>query len=394
MADVGDTRSPTGSSASAALRQLRAEIRVWFGNTMSELRRARPALGATDPDQQFAERRHYAKLLARDGWATMSWDRRYGGRGSTFTEQLVFIEESVRAGAPDPLSRLGTDIIGPGIAQFGSDAQRNRFLRPIRDATEFWCQGFSEPDAGSDLASLRTAAIERDGGWIINGQKIWTTIGQHADWCLLLARTDRTAERHHGISAFAVNMRAEGVTVRPISQITGDSDFSEVFLDDVWVPGDQLFGTLGDGWPIAMIVLGYERSINFVTRQVRLAKQVDDLIAQVRRRAGDVPTRLKNRLVDIYVNSVALRATVEHHIEALDRGEPPGPQNSASKVFWSESFQELADLGAELEASVSGFGSRADWSHLYVLSRAATIYAGTSEIQRNIVAERGLGLPR
>lgn len=384
------------TSPSTDLTALRAEIRAWFTQAMHELRGERPAAAALSEEDEFVERRRYAQLLARDGWLGLTWDPRYGGRGSTIREQLIFAEESVQAEAPDPLSRLGTDIIGPAITVFGTEAQRDRFLPPILEARELWCQGFSEPEAGSDLASLRTRAVRTDDGWVIDGQKTWTTIGQFADMCLVLARTDLDAPPHKGISAFLVNVDAPGVTIRPIDQITGGRDFCEVFYDGVRVDHDRLLGEPGQGWKVAMTALGFERSINFMTRQVRLSKQVDILLSQVRRHADRVPERFKDALVDIYVRSVELRATVEYHIEALDRGESPGPDSSASKVFWSETFQALADIGAELEATVPGFRDLdvADWSQTYLLARAATIYAGTSEIQRNIVAERGLGLPR
>lgn len=375
---------------------LRQEIRAWFEQAMKEVRGDRPPGQRISEEQEFADRRLYAELLARDGWSAITWDPRFGGRGLDLREQLLFTEEAVRAEAPDPLSRLGTDIIGPTIAVVGTEAQKERFLPEIRAAREIWCQGFSEPGAGSDLASLRTRATEVDGGWRLNGQKVWTSFGQYADFCFVLARTDPDVPPHKGISAFAVDMRSEGITVRAIEQITGGSDFCEVFYDDVLVPADCLVGGRGDGWKIAMTALGFERSINFMSRQVRLTKQVEDLIALVRRHADAVPSRLKDRLVDVYVRSVELRATIDHHIDALDRGEPAGPDSSASKVFWSETFQSLADLGAELESTVPGLRDpeRSDWTDTYLLSRAATIYAGTSEIQRNIVAERGLGLPR
>lgn len=372
---------------------LRATIRSWLESAMAELEKdGRDTSDAEAID--FARRRHYAELLARDGWAALSWSPQYGGRGASLAEQLIFAEEAVAADAPDPLSRLGTDIIGPAMTVLATDVQKERYLPSIRAAEEFWCQGFSEPDAGSDLASLRTRAVRGADGWVINGQKTWTSFGQYADLCLVLARTDRDAKPHEGISAFAVDLKLPGITVRPIDQITGGSDFCEVFYDDVTVPDDALIGAPGEGWKFAMTALGFERSLNFMTRQVRLSKQVSDLIKQVREHAAEVPARLKDRLTDIYIKSVELRATVDHHVDAFDHGERPGPDSSASKIFWSETFQEMADLGAEFEMLVPSISGEAGWLDTYVLSRATTIYAGTSEIQRNIVAERGLGLPR
>jgi len=380
-------------TAPDATEALRAEIRAWLESTMRELRDGLPPTLSEADEMDF--RRRYAKCLARDGWIGLSWDPRWGGRGMTRAELLVFAQESVRVDAPEPLGRHGTDILGPAIAVYGTEAQCERFLPPILAAEEVWCQGFSEPGAGSDLASLRTRAKPDGDGWRINGQKIWTTVGQYADLCLVLARTDPEARPHAGISAFAVDMRAPGVTVRPIEQITGAHEFCEIFLDDVHVPGDWLIGLPGQGWKFAMATLEFERGLYFMSRQVRLTKDVNDLVAHVRQNADLVPERIKDRLVDVYVKSQELQAAVDFHIESSLGGARPGPDNNATKVFWSETYQELADIGAEVDSLLveRPVGGK-DWSQFYLEARAATIYAGTSEIQRNIIAERGLGLPR
>lgn len=375
---------------------LRDEIRQWFCAVMPDILSLRDD-GPLTEDQDFAMRRRYAQFLARDGWAGLAWETRWGGRGAGFADLLVFAEEAARVDAPDPISRLGVDIIGPAINVLCDEEQRVRFLPPILDASVIWCQGFSEPGAGSDLASLQTKAVlRRDESWIISGQKVWTSFGQYADMCVVLARTDQDAASHKGISALAVPLTLPGITIRSIDQITGGHDFCEVFYDDVVVGPDALLGRTGEGWQFAMTALGFERSINFMTRQVRLAKQVDDLVRQVRGVGDRVSSRLKDRLVEIHIRSTELNATVGHHMASLDRGEEPGANNNASKVFWSETFQQLADLGLELEQTVPGFRDLrvADWGHVYLLARATTIYAGTSEIQRNIIAERGLGLPK
>ena len=380
-------------TAPDATEALRAEIRAWLESTMRELRDGLPPTLSEADEMDF--RRRYAKCLARDGWIGLSWDPRWGGRGMTRAELLVFAQESVRVDAPEPLGRHGTDILGPAIAVYGTEAQCERFLPPILAAEEVWCQGFSEPGAGSDLASLRTRAKPDGDGWRINGQKIWTTVGQYADLCLVLARTDPDARPHAGISAFAVDMRAPGVTVRPIEQITGAHEFCEIFFDDVHVPGDCLIGLPGQGWKFAMATLEFERGLYFMSRQVRLTKDVNDLVAHVQQNADLVPERIKDRLVDVYVKSQELQAAVDFHIESSLGGERPGPDNNATKVFWSETYQELADIGAEVDSLLveRPVGGK-DWSQFYLEARAATIYAGTSEIQRNIIAERGLGLPR
>jgi alkylation response protein AidB-like acyl-CoA dehydrogenase len=375
---------------------LRLEMRTWLEAAMREL-------GAEDrphelPEEQDVDlRRRYAALLARDGWAGLTWDPEYGGRGCSLRDMFVFAQEAVRANAPDPLSRVGIDIIGPTLMAFSTEAQKARLLPAMRSGEEIWCQGFSEPGAGSDLASLRTRATRVDGGWSLNGQKTWTSFAQDSHIIFVLARTDLDAPPHAGISAFAVDLRAEGVAIHPIEQITGSNEFCEVFFDDVHVPDDRLVGKPGQGWKVAMTALGVERSTNFMMRQLRLTAQTDQLLERVRRHADLVPSRIKDRLVDAYIKCVELAATVEHHhIEALARGQRPGPDNSATKIFWSETFQEVADLGVEIDEAIgdSGAPAQINWSYAYLFSRATTIYSGTSEIQRNIVAERGLGLPR
>jgi alkylation response protein AidB-like acyl-CoA dehydrogenase len=258
---------------------------------------------------------------------------------------------------------------------------------------EIWCQGFSEPDAGSDLAGLRTSATATENGWKVSGQKIWTTNGAYADVCFLLARTDTNRSRHSGISAFIVDMHSPGLTVHPITQITGSREFCELFLDDVNVDQTRLIGKEGQGWPIAMTVLGFERSINFIYRQISLSHQLSELLDQVRHESNRIPRQVKDRLVHIYLRTAQLEAAVETQIDALDQGVPPGPNNSATKVFWSETYQELTDAALEIEGLLYNT-SNGRWAGEYLRARASTIYSGTGEIQRNIIAERGLGLPR
>lgn len=384
--------SPT-IPAPAALEALRADARRWFTDRHDEIWAGTTPGLALDEAADAALRLRYATLLHRDGWAGLTWDPRYGGRGATLREQLVFAQESARAGAPDPLNRSGVEFLGRALAAHGTEAQRARYLPPLLAGTEIWCQGFSEPEAGSDLAALRTRAVPDGDGWRVSGQKVWTTNGQYADLCFLLARTDAEAPPHRGISAFLVDMDAPGLTVRPIEQITGSHEFCELFLDEVAVGADRLIGEPGDGWRIAMTALGFERSTNFIGRQIRLTHQVADLIELVRANVDLLPGRVKDRLVDLYVRSAELEAAVEMHVGALDRGIAPGPENSATKVFWSETYQELADLGCEIDGLI-GTDAPGSWAQEYLASRASTIYAGTGEIQRNIIAERGLGLPR
>lgn len=376
--------------------QLREEIRNWFTQRHDEIWDGQSPTASRSEAEDARIRHRFAQLLFRDGWAALTWAPEYGGRGWTLREQLVFAQESARAGAPDPLNRPAVEFLGKALAAHGTEEQKSRFLPPVLAGDQVWCQGFSEPEAGSDLASLRTRAVREGDTWRINGQKVWTTNAQYADLCFLLARTDVDAPQHRGISAFLVDMQAPGVIVRPIEQITGSHEFCELFLDNVVVGDEQMIGRPGEGWDIAMTALGFERSTNFIGRQIRLAQQVQDLLTQVRKSPVEIPGRLKDRLVDLYIRSGQLEAMVEVHIDRLDRGTPPGAENSATKVFWSESYQMLADLGSEVENLITAAQNQVSsrWGLEYLLARASTIYAGTGEIQRNIIAERGLGLPR
>lgn len=380
---------------STEMDQLRHEIREWLQHTVPLVKAESAA--ERDPEiRSFAARRRYGQALCRDGWAGLAWPIEWGGRGGGYRERLVFAQEAAAAGAPDPLHRLGVDIIGPAIDVLGTPEQKRRLLPPILRGEAIWCQGFSEPDAGSDLASLKTRAVPAASGWRISGQKVWTSFGQYADQCVVLARTDPDARPHAGISAFVVPMDAPGIEARPIPQITGGADFCEVFLTDVEVPAENLIGEQGGGWRFAMTALGFERSINFMGRQVALNQQVERFIEQIRARSTRVPSRLKDAVVMVHARSQALQATVEANMAVLDDDGDLGTAANASKVFWSETFQSMADLGAEMQLTVQGFGeqSERDWLQEYLVARSTTIYAGTSEIQRNIIAERGLGLPR
>lgn len=372
----------------------RALSRSWLQEAMAELgdQDRRPQL---PEEQEPGLKRRYALLQARDGWSGLTWDPKFGGRGLGLRELLVFSQESVAANAPDPLSRVGIDIIGPAMMNHASPQQLAVLLPPMLRAEQIWCQGFSEPNAGSDLASLRTRAAPVDNGWVLTGQKVWTSFAAYADMCFVLARTNPDTPPHRGLTMFAVDLRAKGVTIRPIEQITGSSEFCEVFYDEVFVPKEAVIGQPGEGWAVAMTALGIERSTNFMMRQLRLSAQVDELIARVRRNRDRISPECLRRLLDVYVTSIELAATVEHyHVVRIADGDAPGPDSSATKILWSETFQELADIGLTLDMQLGPDPRGTDWAYSYVFARATTIYSGTSEIQRNIIAERGLGMPK
>lgn len=377
----------------------REELRDW-------LRRELPAVWGSPtrpvrPDEaaDMEMRRRFDRALYAAGWAGLSWPTAYGGQDAPIDYERILAEESTEAGAPERYNRVGLGIVAPALLSLGSSAQKDRYLRPILNADEIWCQGFSEPDAGSDLAGLSTRARLVDGSWQITGQKVWTTLSSVADFCLLLARTGGPASGHRGITALMVPMHQAGVTVRPIRQINDSTEFSEVFFDGAKAGSDAVIGVVDGGWHLAMSVLAYERSTNLLNRQVRLAMTLRALRHAARRYRDSVPEPLVDDLVDVWIRSTALQYTVRAHLAEIGRGESPGIGNNATKVYWSETYQALADLALEMRGVVQPEGNELlddepDWYDFFLASRASSIYAGTDEIQRNIIAERGLGLPR
>lgn len=376
----------------------RNEFRSWLGDHLPEVwGRAEHPTGL-DAEEEYALRRRFDEALYRDGWAGLTWPKEYGGRGGRLYEQMIFAEECARAQAPEVFNRLGLGIVGPTLIQFGTADQKTQHLRSMLASERIWCQGFSEPGAGSDLAALSTRATLAGDKFIINGQKIWTTLGQYADYCFLLARTNPDQPRHKGITALILDMKQPGVSVRPIHQINGSSDFNEVFLNDVEVPVGNVIGEVDGGWAVAMAALSFERSTNFIARQVRLVAELDALMTYARDNKGRISARQLDDLLDVSIRVTALKLTVLRHIAALEAGASPGPENNSTKVFWSETHQRLASIALEMFGS-SAFQAETrqhdiPWAFIYLSSRAESIYAGTSEIQRNIIAERGLGLPR
>ena len=330
--------------------------------------------------------REWQAQLAAARLVGVHWPARYGGRALSLAEEAIVQEELVRAGAPQLLGLFGLTMVGPVLIEHGSETQRSRFLPKILSGEEIWCQGFSEPAAGSDLAALRTRAEICADGFILNGQKTWTSFAQLADWCFVLCRTSQAAARHEGLSYLLVPMRAPGVSTRPLRQISGDLEFNEVFFDNVHVPSDQLVGRVGDGWRIAISTLMFERVVLTFARQLQSETALRALIPG----AAASSTALRGRLAHEIAASAAVRALAYEHLLAYAHGAKPGPEGSMDKLFWSESFQAVAKLGLQ----VCGAAGAGEAAHRYLYSRGRTIAAGTSEIQRTIIAERILGLPR
>ncbi len=347
----------------------------------------------------------HRKLFA-NGLVGMSWPKEYGGQGATPVEQAILNEELARRRAPAPLGGIGLALAGPTLIVHGTEAQKKRYLQKILAGEEIWCQLFSEPNAGSDLASLRTRAELRGDEFVVNGQKIWTSGARSAHFGILLARTDPEAPKHKGISYLIVDMKSPGITIKPLRQMTGESHFNEVFMDDLRVPRENLVGQLNDGWRVANTTLANERGTGALALLVRFGTQFQELVdlARTARRNGGPAAAdpvVRQRLAEFYIDLQRLKYNVYRGFSAIIKGGSPGPEGSIQKLVWSELTQRMQEFALELQgpgaqlafrephAMANGYHQR-----MFLRSRADTIYAGTSEIQRNIVAQRVLGLPR
>ena len=380
----------------------RAEVRSWLARELARLLDEFPDVPFTD----IALRRTFEDRLSEGGWAGLGWPVEAGGRGLPIPLIAAYLEEYARAGAPKGVNIIGHGILGPTLILAGSEEQKRRFLPGILSNREIWCQGYSEPDAGSDLASLRTRAVREDDVYVVTGQKIWTSFAHIADWCFLLVRTDPDVPKHKGISFLLVDMKSPGVTVRPIRQMDGGSEFNEVFFDEVRVPVGNRVGAENAGWGLAMAAASFERATYFVPRLVQMEEELKDLMAaagDIRRSGRPVAEDplIRDGFARCFLDVQALKLHARMMLAAAARHEQPGPEGSFIKLLWSESHQRLLDLALTVLGPEAAFGPdeptatrRRHWQHDHLWSRAETILAGTSEIQRNIVGERVLGMPR
>jgi alkylation response protein AidB-like acyl-CoA dehydrogenase len=371
------------------VERFRAELREWLSaNLTDELIAARRPSGHNDV--VFEKLRAWNRTMADAGWAAVSWPREYGGRGATVLEQLVYTEETTRARAPLPLNVIGMNNIAPAIMQYGTESQKTTLLPRMMRADDIWCQGMSEPEAGSDLAALRTRAVRDGDDFVVNGQKIWTSLGHRARWCQLYVRTDPDAPKHKGISCLIVDMRLQGIQVRPLVTLNGDTDFAEVFFHDVRVPADALLGPLNAGWQVATTTLSHERAGAarlYAEMQVRLEELVGDIAAA---QAADDPVTLR-RLGEIALRIKYLEVLCQRSISATLHGGDAFGSASLAKTVWGEIGQDLAALAYDV---LGNHGSNASWANYRLTSRSLTIAGGTSQINKNITAQRVLGLPR
>jgi len=369
--------------------QFRAEVRAWLNaNLTGQFEGLRGAGGPGREHERYDERLAWHRHLAAAGWTCLGWPAEFGGRGATLARQVIFHEEYARADAPARVSIIGEELLGPTLIAFGTPEQKARFLPPIQNVTELWCQGFSEPGAGSDLAGVKTRATLDGKDWVITGQKIWTSLAHLADWCFVLARTDPGSTRGTGLSYLLVPMRQPGVTVRPIRQLTGTSEFNEVFFDGARTDAAHVVSRPGDGWQVAKATLATERGAAMLGLQVGFRRELEDLIKVARHTAAAADPLLRDKLARAWIGLEAVRA---YALDTLD-GDNAAAEASVLKILWSRWHQALGELAMEVLGAPSLVGDD-EWRRLFLFSRAETIYGGSDEIQRNIIAARALGLP-
>jgi alkylation response protein AidB-like acyl-CoA dehydrogenase len=381
----------------------RAELRAWLAaNITDEFREKRQMTF----QEKVVVRRAWQKRLFKAGWIGIGWPQEYGGRGADLMQEAIYNEELARAQAPATANVIGLNMVGPTILAVGTPQQKARYLSRILSGEDIWCQGFSEPNAGSDVASLQTRAVREGDHFVVNGQKVWTSYGYVADLCILLVRTDVAAPRHKGLSYLIVDMKSPGVSTRPLVQMTGEAEFAELFFENVHVPVENLVGELNQGWMVAITTLMHERGSLSLSIIVVLEQRLQALFELSRSSTLNgapvlADTQVRQRLARLYTDVKTFKLNTMRQLASMSKGHLPGPEGSLLKLQWSELNQRLAELAFEIEGPFSGLApdspdapSGGRWQYEYLRARGNTIEAGTSEVQRNIVAERVLGLPR
>lgn len=380
-------------------QDFRGEIRSWLTANLAGEFAAAVGIGGPGREHEAHELRSgWERRLGEGGWIGLGWPVAMGGRGATLSQQVIFHEEYARAGAPGRLGHMGEQLLGPTLIAFGTPEQQARFLPGILSGQELWCQGYSEPGAGSDLAGVQTQAVREDDEYVINGQKVWTSLAHLADWCFVLARTDPAGLRHRGLSYLLVPMRQPEIEIRPIVQITGTSEFNEVFFNQARTSIENLIGLEGDGWKVAMGTLGFERGVSTLGQQIGFERELTAVVETARKNGAMQDPELHARLVRAWIALKVLRYTALHTLTSAGDGLP-GLEASISKLQWATWHQELGELAQDI-AGPSGLLTQdstyrlSDEQTLFLFTRSDTIYGGSNEIQRNIIAERQLGLPR
>ena len=384
----------------AAEERFRSEAAQWLGGQLSGP--FRDLRGESSLSGKLERRMAWERALGAARFSCIGWPQEFGGRDATLAEQVIFAEEYARAGAPWRIGHLGIELAGPTILAFGTQAQKARFLLPIARGEEFWCQGYSEPNAGSDLANVRTRAELTQGAagpeWLVNGQKIWTSLAQFADWCFVVCRTEEGSRGHRGLSYLLVPMRQSGVTVRPIRQMTGEAEFNETFFADARTAADNVVGAVGDGWRIAMGTLAFERGVSTLGQQMNFRNELDAIIQAARANGLIDDPAIRQRLAHAHIGLKLMRYSA---LRMLSNAQDGRLANEAYtyKIFWATWRRKLGELAADVlgPRGEIAAGAPYEWEllpRLFLGSRADTIYGGTNQIQRNIIAERALGLPR
>ena len=385
------------------VQEFRAEVRDWLAENLAGEFAAIKGLGGPGrEDEAFEERRAWNQHLAAAGYTCLGWPEEHGGRGLTVAHRVAFYEEYALANAPAKVNHFGEELLGPTVIAFGTPEQQQRFLPKILDVTELWCQGYSEPGAGSDLANVSTTAELVGDEWVINGQKVWTSLAHWAQWCFVVARTEKGSKRHAGLSFLLVPLDQPGVEVRPIVQLTGDSEFNEVFFDDARTEADLVVGPAGDGWRIAMELLTFERGVSTLGQQIEYARELSGVAELAKRNGAADDPLIRERLTRSWAGLRTMRSYALATMDLGQHGSRPGGdmgpgQDNVSKLLWANWHRELGEIAMEVlgrDGLTLTDGEFDDWQKLYLFSRADTIYGGSNEIQRNIIAERVLGLPR
>jgi alkylation response protein AidB-like acyl-CoA dehydrogenase len=385
--------------AEAAFRD---EVRTWLReHLVGEYAEVGPGGGPAD-EAGYEVRLEWERLLGRDRWVGMAWPEEYGGRASGIVEQVIFNEEYAKAGAPARISFFGEGLFAPTLIAYGTEEQKRRFLPKIQAVEELWCQGYSEPDAGSDLSNVQTRAVLDGDEWVVDGQKVWTTLAHRADWCFCITRTNPEAPAHKGLSYLLVPMHQPGVTVRPLEQMTGTAEFNEVFFDGARTDRSMVLGEVDDGWKVAMATLGFERGTAFLGQQLGFQRELTELIEVAHENGAAREATFRQRLADAYIGVQIMKYNGLRMLTGLARKGVLGPEASIGKLFWSTWHRNLGELAMDVlgpqAAIIDGEPGKGyeinELQRTFMFSRSETIYAGASEIQRNIIGERVLGLPR
>lgn len=375
------------------VEEFRAEVREWLAENLVGEYAALKGLGGPGREHEaFEARLAWNQRLAAAGLTCLGWPVEHGGRGLSVAHRVAFYEEYAHANAPDKVNHLGEELVGPTLIADGTPAQQQRFLPAIRDVTELWSQGYSEPGAGSDLAAVSTSAVLDGQHWVINGQKVWTSLAHWSQWCFVLARSEKGSKRHAGLAYLLVPLDQPGIEIRPIVQLTGDSEFNEVFFTDARTDADLVVGEPGDGWRVAMNTLMYERGVSTLGQQIRYARELSGLV-ELAKETGTIDDPLiRERLTRAWAGLRAMRSFALATMDA----EAPG-QDNVSKLLWANWHRDLGELAMDIRGRaglVLVDNEFDEWQRLFLFSRADTIYGGSNEVQRNVIAERVLGLPR